>query len=109
MKYCQRCGRQIEDPVKNCPFCLVSQEENPAETKNCKKCGKQISVNANYCPFCGADQAFFYYDDQTGFKTKTTSKTLIKEDQKTEQTDEAKESTHDGTAKKVAAVLPRNE
>ncbi|WP_281165698.1 zinc-ribbon domain-containing protein [Liquorilactobacillus sicerae] len=64
MKYCQRCGRKIEENVKACPYCAVLQEQKPAETKNCKKCQKKIPVNANYCPFCGADQAFFYYQAQ---------------------------------------------
>lgn len=109
MKYCQRCGRQIEDTAKSCPFCLVTQEENPAETKKCKKCGKKIPVNANYCPFCGADQAFFYYDDQTGFKPKSAHKAPVKETPKAKQADESSESDSEGMAKNTTEVLPRNE
>ncbi|KRM05504.1 MAG: zinc-ribbon domain-containing protein [Liquorilactobacillus ghanensis] len=65
MKYCQRCGRKIANETIDCPHCGIKQE-NPTEVENkhCKKCDQLIPVNANYCTYCGADQAFFYHDDQ---------------------------------------------
>lgn len=101
MKFCQRCGRQIEENAKACPYCTVLQEQKPAETKNCKKCQQKISVNANYCPLCGADQAFFYYQAQQPDVVQSSKK----------QATEAKSSDRSSSRSATAAgfKLPKNE
>lgn len=64
MNYCQRCGRQIDEDKKHCPYCGVLQERDlDEEKKPCKKCARSIPVNANYCPYCGHDQAIFEYHE----------------------------------------------
>ena len=101
MKFCQRCGRRIEEKAKACPYCAVLQEQKPSETKSCKKCQQKIPVNANYCPRCGADQAFFYYQAQQSDAAQSSEK----------QTTESKISDHISSPSETAArlKLPKNE
>lgn len=53
MKYCVKCGCQMDDSAAFCPKCGAPCS-NSAKKPNCAKCGCQIADDAAYCPNCGA-------------------------------------------------------
>ena len=62
MKFCRKCGKQINADAAFCRFCsfrfeTVQKEEQSSEAtvkmKFCRKCGKQINTDAAFCRFCG--------------------------------------------------------
>lgn len=56
MKACPKCGQQMNEDARFCPFCGQSFE-NPTQNQNpikiCANCGAQLPFNYKACPYCG--------------------------------------------------------
>ena len=59
MKYCRKCGTQVQEGIRYCPNCgteftKTSQEAPPqTQVKFCRACAKEVPADAKYCRFCG--------------------------------------------------------
>ena len=55
MKYCTKCGQQVNDEAIICPFCSqpLMQHQPPIQSINCTRCGVQLPPNYAMCPYCG--------------------------------------------------------
>ena len=49
MPTCQRCGKEIREDDRFCPYCGTLQEN----VRNCPVCGHQLRDDENYCAYCG--------------------------------------------------------
>ena len=47
MRYCKKCGAQLESNTISCPKCGMSN-------KHCSYCGTELIMEATICPSCGA-------------------------------------------------------
>ena len=53
---CKKCGKQISDKAKTCPYCgeIIKEELSSTESvKKCEECGAEIPTGADSCPNCG--------------------------------------------------------
>ena len=53
---CKKCGKQISDKAKTCPYCgeIIKEELSSTESvKKCEECGAEIPTGADSCPTCG--------------------------------------------------------
>lgn len=63
MKYCSRCGKELETDMIMCPYCGTKVEDDVAkgmalensksDEKSCPYCGRMIPSVAVACPYCG--------------------------------------------------------
>lgn len=51
-KFCKKCGKQISEDFKLCPYCGEKVEEEILEI-SCPSCGKTIKSDFKVCPYCG--------------------------------------------------------
>lgn len=51
-KFCKKCGKQISEDFKICPYCGEKVEEEILEIQ-CQSCGKTIKSDFKVCPYCG--------------------------------------------------------
>jgi uncharacterized membrane protein YvbJ len=47
MSNCSKCGKEVQDSWKLCPYC------GEVLNKTCPNCGKEVKSDWVNCPFCG--------------------------------------------------------
>ena len=70
MKRCNKCGAEIDDESKFCPYCgadLNSSTLNSEKEEQCLNCGFFLKPYQKYCPNCGLDNPS--YDENARMNT----------------------------------------
>ena len=61
IKYCRKCGKQLNKDAKFCRYCgyqfLEEENETTPKMKYCRNCGKEIPADAKFCRYCGTQSA----------------------------------------------------
>lgn len=48
---CPKCGKEISDKAKKCPFCECELKKDTIKT--CPECHKYVDIFTKVCPYCG--------------------------------------------------------
>lgn len=46
---CPKCGKNVAEDMKFCPYCGITMPE----INKCPKCGKELQEDMTFCPYCG--------------------------------------------------------
>ena len=56
VKYCRKCGTQIDKEARFCPNCgyqFVPEPQQTSKIINCQSCGRENDANVKFCRYCG--------------------------------------------------------